>query len=657
MACSCHCNNPHGSACASNEERKNSFFSFRGSEYISPVFAAVMLLTGFFLKSKNIAWFKNDQYVFIWYFIAFIAIAFPVLKESFHSIRKKDYFNEFTLMTIASVGAFYIGEYPEAVAVMLFYSIGELFQEKAVMRAKRNIRSLLDIRPQTATLIKEGIKTIVSPSDVSVGEIIEVKAGERVSLDGILIDEKASFNTSALTGESLPRLIEREGEVLAGMIVTDQVVRIKVTKPYDKSTLSGIINMVQNASEKKAKPELLMRRLARIYTPVVTALAFMVVALPFIYSLINTSFIYDFNEWLYRGLVFLVISCPCALVVSIPLGYFGGIGAASSRGILFKGGNYMDALTKIDTILFDKTGTLTKGSFGIKDIVTFNGYGKEELLSLAASAEYKSNHPLAKAIVKEAQEKHISFSEPDKIKEIAGYGIEAISKGYSILAGNIKLMNRNNISYPSEIKEAKGTSIFIAADNIFLGYISLSDILKEDAKQTINDLKRNGINNIKILSGDNKSAVDSVAKELTVSDYYGDLLPQDKAAVMENIRNEGSGKIAFVGDGINDAPILAMSDIGIAMGALGSDIAIETADVVIQTDRLSGITDAIEISKLTKRVVFQNIIMAFSIKIIVLLLGAGGIATLWEAVFADVGVALLAILNAVRIQWTYMNHR
>lgn len=565
-------------------------------------------------------------------------------------IKLEAVFNEFTLMGMAVLGAFYLGEYWEGIAVILFYVVGEWFQHKAVSKARKNIKSLLDIRPETATIIKENRNEAVSPTTVQPGDTIEVKVGERVPLDGLLLNETASFNTSALTGESVPRTIHHNEEVLAGMISTDKVIRIKVNRAYDQSALARILTLVQDAAERKAPAELFIRRFARIYTPVVTGLAVLIVLFPFLYSLLQPSFLFIFNDWFYRALVFLVISCPCALVVSIPLGYFGGIGAASRNGILFKGGNYLDAITKINTVVFDKTGTLTKGVFEVQTVNTASDITENELLQLIGSAENYSNHPIAKAIVNYANSKQIELISPLEIHEIAGYGLKTTINGKVIYIGNARLLVQQQIAFPNEILTIPETTVLCAVNGEYKGYIILADTLKEDSAQAISSLKELNINNIQILSGDKQAIVSNLAKQIGVTQAYGDLLPEGKVDHLQALKADPENRIAFVGDGINDAPVLALSDVGIAMGDLGSDAAIETADVVIQTGHPSKVATAIRIGKLTHRIVWQNISMAFGVKLLVLILGAGGLATLWEAVFADVGVALLAIFNAIRIQ-------
>ncbi|MEO4966958.1 heavy metal translocating P-type ATPase, partial [Bacteroides thetaiotaomicron] len=607
-------------------------------------------ISGIIMNALELPFFREGYFSLIWYVVAYLPVGLPVMKEAWESMKDKDYFSEFTLMFVATLGAFYIGEYPEGVAVMLFYSVGELFQEKAVDKAKRNIGALLDVRPEEAAVVRDGRVVIENPQNVKVGETIEIKTGGRVPLDGMMLNEVAAFNTAALTGESVPRSIRMGEEVLAGMIVTDKVIRIKVIRPFDKSALARILELVQNASERKAPAELFIRKFARVYTPIVIGLAVLIVLLPFIYSLITPQFLFTFNDWLYRALVFLVISCPCALVVSIPLGYFGGIGAASRLGILFKGGNYLDAVTKINTVVFDKTGTLTKGTFEVQSCNCESGVSEEELIRMIASVESSSTHPIAKAVVNYAGRRDIELSSVTDSKEYAGLGLEAAVNGIQVLAGNGRLLSKFQIEYPPELLSITDTIVVCAIGNKYAGYLLLSDSLKEDAKIVIQNLKALGIQNIQILSGDKQSIVSNFAEKLGISEAYGDLLPDGKVKHLEELRQHTENQVAFVGDGMNDAPVLALSNVGIAMGGLGSDAAIETADVVIQTDQSSKVAEAIKVGKLTRRIVWQNISLAFGVKLLVLILGAGGLATLWEAVFADVGVALIAIMNAVRIQ-------
>lgn len=643
--CSC-CAHTHECAPEKHIEKKESIFA----EYWKVGLSFILLISGIIMNALELPFFREGYFSLIWYVVAYLPVGLPVMKEAWESMKDKDYFSEFTLMFVATLGAFYIGEYPEGVAVMLFYSVGELFQEKAVDKAKRNIGALLDVRPEEAAVVRDGRVIIENPQNVKVGETIEIKTGGRVPLDGMMLNEVAAFNTAALTGESVPRSIRMGEEVLAGMIVTDKVIRIKVIRPFDKSALARILELVQNASERKAPAELFIRKFARVYTPIVIGLAVLIVLLPFIYSLITPQFLFTFNDWLYRALVFLVISCPCALVVSIPLGYFGGIGAASRLGILFKGGNYLDAVTKINTVVFDKTGTLTKGTFEVQSCNCESGVSEEELIRMIASVESSSTHPIAKAVVNYAGRRDIELSSVTDSKEYAGLGLEAAVNGIQVLTGNGRLLSKFQIEYPPELLSITDTIVVCAIGNKYAGYLLLSDSLKEDAKIAIQNLKALGIQNIQILSGDKQSIVSNFAEKLGISEAYGDLLPDGKVKHLEELRQHTENQVAFVGDGMNDAPVLALSNVGIAMGGLGSDAAIETADVVIQTDQPSKVAEAIKVGKLTRRIVWQNISLAFGVKLLVLILGAGGLATLWEAVFADVGVALIAIMNAVRIQ-------
>lgn len=643
--CSC-CAHTHECAPEKHIEKKESIFA----EYWKVGLSFILLISGIIMNALELPFFREGYFSLIWYIVAYLPVGLPVMKEAWESIKDKDYFSEFTLMFVATLGAFYIGEYPEGVAVMLFYSVGELFQEKAVDKAKRNIGALLDVRPEEAAVVRDERVVIENPQNVKVGETIEIKTGGRVPLDGMMLNEVAAFNTAALTGESVPRSIRMGEEVLAGMIVTDKVIRIKVIRPFDKSALARILELVQNASERKAPAELFIRKFARVYTPIVIGLAVLIVLLPFIYSLITPQFLFTFNDWLYRALVFLVISCPCALVVSIPLGYFGGIGAASRLGILFKGGNYLDAVTKINTVVFDKTGTLTKGTFEVQSCNCESGVSEEELIRMIASVESSSTHPIAKAVVNYAGQRDIELSSVTDSKEYAGLGLEAAVNGIQVLAGNGRLLSKFQIEYPPELLSITDTIVVCAIGNKYAGYLLLSDSLKEDARIAIQNLKALGIQNIQILSGDKQSIVSNFAEKLGISEAYGDLLPDGKVKHLEELRQHTENQVAFVGDGMNDAPVLALSNVGIAMGGLGSDAAIETADVVIQTDQPSKVAEAIKVGKLTRRIVWQNISLAFGVKLLVLILGAGGLATLWEAVFADVGVALIAIMNAVRIQ-------
>ncbi len=610
--------------------------------YFPAIISFVLLISGIALDYFDIVFFQGWVRV-VWYAVAYIPVGFPVLKEAFEALKKGEVFTEFFLMGIATIGAFAIGEYPEGVAVMLFYAVGELFQSAAVRRAKDNIKALLDVRPKIANVLRNKSFLEVNPNDVKVDETIQIKVGEKVPLDGTLLSAQASLNTAALTGESKPQSILKGENVLAGSINLDGVIEVKTTKLFKDSSVSRILELVQNATSKKAKTELLIRRLAKVYTPIVVYLAIAVCFVP--YFFVDD---YVFRDWLYRALIFLVISCPCALVISIPLGYFGGLGTASKNGILFKGATYMDKLKEVNTMVMDKTGTVTKGVFKIRDIEVFGNYSKEEFMTYLLSIESKSTHPIAKAIM----EYPVTGSIPEatEIKEIAGKGLQGIVNGSKLVAGNKKLMTQFNISTPKEIDGIVESIVLIGIDDQFAGYVTIADEMKEDAKETIAAFRQEGIDLIMMLSGDKDSITQQVAKELGISNAKGGLLPEDKLNEVELLKQDTSKTIAFMGDGINDAPVLAASDVGIAMGAMGSDVAIETADVIIQTDQPSKVVTGIKIAKSTQRIIWQNIFLAFGIKIIVLILGAGGLATMWEAVFADVGVALLAILNAVRLQ-------
>ena len=579
----------------------------------------------------------------VWYTVAYLIVGLPVLREAWTELLKKDFFNEFSLMSAATLGAFAIGEYPEGVAVMLFYAVGELFQSAAINRAKGNIKALLDVRPNTVDVFRNNAYQTVSPESVEIGEKIQVRVGEKAALDGEMISSGSSFNTSALTGESTPKNIKTGETVLAGMVNLDKVIELNVTKKFADSSLARILDMVQNASARKAPTELFIRKFAKIYTPIVFFLAVALTILP--YFIVEN---YIFRDWLYRALVFLVISCPCALVISIPLGYFGGIGAASRNGILFKGGNYLDAMAKVNTVVMDKTGTLTEGVFKVQEVVS-NGIDKTEFMQTLVALEQKSTHPIAKAVSQYFANEPLNYTATD-VEEISGHGLKGTVNGTTVLAGNAKLLRKFNVAYDTAIDSIVETIVVVAIDGAYAGYVTIADQIKADAKSAIAAMHDNGVTQTVMLSGDKTAITQKVAQTIGIDIAYGDLLPEEKVAQVEKIKIDQSRIVAFVGDGVNDAPVLALSDVGIAMGGMGSDAAIETADVVIQTDQPSKIATAIKISKATKRIVWQNIGLAFAVKAIVLLLGAGGLATMWEAVFADVGVALLAILNAMRIQ-------
>ena len=610
--------------------------------YIPALISFVMLIVGIALDYFDaIPQFEGWIRV-VWYTLAYIPVGFPVIKEGWKSLIKGDVFTEFFLMSIATIGAFIIGEYPEGVAVMLFYAVGELFQNAAVNRAKGNIKALLDVRPKEANVFRDGDYISVSPEAVNIGEKIQIRVGEKIPLDGILLSEKASLNTAALTGESKPDSIQKDAKVYAGSINLESVIEVEVTNIFEDSSIARILDLVQNATARKSKTELFIRQFARIYTPIVVFLAIGVTFIP--YFFVDD---YVFRDWLYRALIFLVISCPCALVISIPLGYFGGLGAASKNGILFKGASFLDAMTKINTLVMDKTGTVTKGVFKIKEVKAI-GWKETEFMQYLMAMEEQSTHPIAKAIM--VYKGTENSYEAKEVSEIAGKGLKGIVNDKTVLVGNKALMTTNSIDIPSETETIVESIVLVAIDNQFAGYVVIADELKEDAKETITELHKVGIKNIMMLSGDKDSITQQVAKELNIENAKGGLLPEDKLNEVEILKKNPENKIAFIGDGINDAPVLAASNVGIAMGGLGSDVAIETADVIIQTDQPSKVVRAIKISRSTRKIVWQNIILAFGVKVIVLILGAGGLATMWEAVFADVGVALLAILNAVRLQ-------
>lgn len=573
--------------------------------------------------------------------IAYLLAGWNVLVLAFRKALRGDIFNEFVLMSVATLGAFYIGEYSEGVAVMVFYSIGEWFQDSAVDRATASIKALLDIRPDEVTVIRDGKSQVIPSAEVQIDETIEVKAGEKVALDGELISDKGSFNTAALTGESRPDSKYKGEAVLAGMINLNTVSEIKVKALFKDSKLSKILEMVQDASSRKSQTQLFISKFAKIYTPIVFFLALALALLP--YFFVEN---YVFNDWFYRALVFLVISCPCALVVSIPLGYFGGIGLASKNGILFKGGNFLDVMTKINTIVMDKTGTLTKGVFKVQKVVP-EGFTEEQLVKLVAILEKNSTHPVGQAIIEYAG-KAADGDKATAVEEISGHGLKGKVDGKEVLAGNLKLLKKYKIAYPKEVEEIVDTIVVVAVDKKYAGYITIADEIKEDAAEGIKKMHDLNIRTV-MLSGDKQSVVDQVANKLGIDEAFGDLLPEGKVEKVEALIKEGR-HIAFVGDGVNDAPVIALADAGIAMGGLGSDAAIETADIVIQNDQILKIVSALKIGNLTRNIVWQNIVLAMAVKVAVLSLGAFGVANLWEAVIADVGVAFLAILNAIRIQ-------
>ena len=600
------------------------------------IISAILFLIAIILPLQNI-WIKRALFIF-----SYIIVGFEILKKAFKNITRGKVFDENFLMSVATLGAFGIGEFPEAVAVMLFYQVGELFQSYAVDKSRKSISSLMDIRPDYANLIKDGKEEKIDPDDIKIGDIIIVKPGEKIPLDGVVIEGTSMIDTKALTGESVPRRVNFGDEILSGCINLDGVLKINVTKEFEESTVSKILDLVENASSKKSKSENFITKFARYYTPVVVIIALFLAIIP---PLILKDL--EYSKWIYRALSFLVVSCPCALVISIPLSFFGGIGGASKQGILIKGSNYLEALSSTEAVVFDKTGTLTEGVFEVQKI-TPSGIAEEELIEIAAYAESYSSHPIANSI-KLAYGKEISSEKIIDIKELPGRGILANIEGKNVLIGNEKLMQENNVNF--QRLEDIGTVLYIAINNNFAGSILITDKIKKDSLKTIKRLKSYGIKDTIMLSGDKKEVAESISKELEIDKVYSELLPDGKVEKLEELLKNKStkGKIAFVGDGINDAPVLALADIGIAMGALGSDSAIEAADVVIMTDEPSKIITAINISKKTMRIVKENIVFAITVKILILILTAMGITSMWWAVFADVGVSIIAIVNSLRM--------
>ena len=594
--------------------------------------------------------FENDLINKVLYIIAYLIVGLEILIKAIKNIFKGKVFDEHFLMAIATIGAFVIGEYPEAVAVMLFYQVGELFQDYAVDKSKRSITSLMNIRPDVAYVKRNGMIEKLSPEEVKIGETIVVKPGEKVPLDGKIIDGKSMIDTSALTGESVPVEVGVGDSILSGTINKNGLLTIKVEKEFGESTVSKILDLVENASNKKSKSENFITKFAKYYTPIVVIIAIILAIIP--PFALNLG---EFKEWLYRALTFLVVSCPCALVISIPLGFFGGIGGASKKGILVKGSNYLEALSNTEIVVFDKTGTLTKGVFEVQKIEPIN-IPKEELLKYTTYAEYNSNHPISlslknaykKMLDERKEEKEIDLSKIISVEELAGMGILANIDGKEVLVGNEKLMKEKNIKYTH--CDDIGTIIYVAIDNNYSGYILISDEIKEDSKYAIESLKKNNIGKIVMLTGDKEKVGKFVSEKLGLDEVYTELLPDEKVKKVEDLMKEKSekGKLVFVGDGINDAPVLALSDIGVAMGGLGSDSAIEAADIVIMTDEPSKIVTAIKTSKKTMKIVKQNIIFAITVKVLVLILTAFGVGNMWEAVFADVGVSVLAVINSLR---------
>ncbi len=586
--------------------------------------------------------FNNEMITKVIFIIAYLIVGLEILKKALRNITRGKVFDENFLMSVATIGAFAIGEFPEAVAVMLFYQVGELFQSYAVDKSRKSISSLMNIRPDFANVEREEKIEKVDPDEVKIGEIIVVKPGEKVPLDGIVVEGKTSLDTKALTGESLPREIAENDEILSGSINLNGVIKIKVTKEYGESTVSKILDLVENASSKKSKSENFITKFAEYYTPIVVIIAVILAIVPPL--LIKDA---TFSDWLYRALSFLVVSCPCALVISIPLSFFGGIGGASKMGVLIKGSNYLEQLANTEIIVFDKTGTLTEGVFEVQKVHAID-MSEEELLRITAYAENYSNHPISLS-VKKAYNKEIDEKQILNTEEISGHGIVAKIGNQDVLVGNEKLMSENNIKITK--CEDIGTILNVAVDGKYAGYILIADKIKKDSKSAIKSLKKNNIKQTVMLTGDRKNVGEHVAKELGLDKVYTELLPDGKVEKVESLLKEKSekGKLAFVGDGINDAPVLALADIGIAMGGLGSDAAIEAADIVLMTDEPSKIVDAIHLSKKTMRIVKENIIFAIVIKVLVLVLSAFGLSTMWEAVFADVGVSIIAIINALRV--------
>ena len=600
------------------------------------IISAILFIIALVVQFQNI-WINR-----VIYLISYIIVGFEILKKAFRNIKRGKVFDENFLMSVATIGAFAIQEFPEAVAVMLFYQIGELFQDYAVDKSRKSISDLMDLRPDYANVLRNGKEEKIDPDDVKIDEIIIVKPGEKVPLDGVVLEGNSFIDSKALTGEPKPRRVAESDEILSGCINLEGILKIRVKKEYDESTVSKILELVENASSKKSKSEKFITKFAKYYTPIVVIVAVFLALIPPL--IIKNA---TFSDWLYRALSFLVVSCPCALVISIPLSFFGGIGGASKNGILIKGSNYLEALSNLETVVFDKTGTLTEGVFKVQKINSI-GISEEELLQIAAYAEWYSNHPIAKS-VKQEYSKNVEEVKIKNVKEITGKGILASIDEKQVLIGNEKLMQEYNINY--EKSKEVGTILYIAIDNVFSGTILISDKIKDDSVKCIELIKTNGIKQTIMLTGDKKEIAENISKKLGIDKVHSELLPDEKVKKMEELlKNKTQNKkIAFVGDGINDAPVLALADIGIAMGGLGSDSAIEAADIVIMTDEPSKISTAIKISKKTMKIVRENIIFAITIKIIVLILSALGIATMWEAVFADVGVAIIAILNSLRM--------
>jgi len=633
-------NNLECAHCAVKNENNSSELNENKSAIIKASLAIILLLAGILFKEV----LYNTPYhgaTYLVYGTAYLIVGWDVIAAAVRNIIRGQVFNEHFLMAVATMGAFAINAMPEAVAVMLFYVIGELFQDIAVGRSRKSIKALLEIKPDYANLMSGADILKVSPEDVNIGDIILVKAGEKIPLDGVVLEGKSYVDTSVLTGESVPRKINVNDEVLAGMINQSGMLTLKVRKAFNESSISRILELVENATSRKAQTEKFITTFAKYYTPVVVFGALFLAILPPLLVEGQT-----FADWIYRALVVLVVSCPCALVISIPLGYFGGIGRASKKGILIKGSNFLDALTQVKTVVFDKTGTLTKGEFKVSEIVTYNGFTKDEILEFAAYAEIHSNHPVAKSIL-DAFGKEVDINRIKRVEEISGHGIKAIVDDKIVIAGNDKFLHLENIEHP--VCNVEGTVVHLTIDGVYAGYILISDMLKEDAVATIQKLKAKNIQTV-MLTGDNAFSAGIFARKLKIDSYFYELLPEDKVNHLERLMKEQhGGTVAFIGDGINDAPVIARADIGIAMGALGSDAAIETADVVLMTDSPSKIVDAIEVAQKTRNIIWQNIVIALGVKLFFITLGVFGIATMWEAVFGDMGVALIAVFNSIRI--------
>lgn len=609
------------------------------------ILSAFLLILGLVLDATHVSWFANTYVRYLWYIVAFIPVGKDVLQMALHSLWHREWMGEQVLMSVAAIGAFAIGELPEAVAVMLLYCIGEALQDKAVDKARDHIKAMLTLQTHAVRVLRNDEWVSEKPENVEIGDVVEVLPGEQLALDGCLITNEATLNMAAITGESVPVLVQSGKEVFAGSIATNAKLQVKVTRKADQSAIARIMNMVEEAAERKAPTDVFIRRFANKYTPIVLILALLTVLLPFVYSLISPQFNYEFSTWLHRAFIFLVISCPCALVISVPLTYFAGIGSAAKRGILFKGSNFIDALSEVDTVVFDKTGTLTTGSFKVKEW----SFDNPNHLKTVAIIEQNSTHPLAKAVANGVETGDYKV-EVDTLKELAGYGIEALIAGEKWLVGTTKLLEKHAIAVPSHLTSLASTLVVCAYNDEYVGHIVLEDELKDDTEHLVEALNAVGVHKTVVLSGDKQALVESIAQSIGIEEAHGNLLPEGKVAHLERLKSTAN-KVAFVGDGINDAPVLAVSDVGVAMGAMGSDVAIETADVVLQTDKPMLLVTAIALTKRIKSVVWQNVYLSIGIKVVVMLLGILGIANIWMAVFADTGVTLLAVLNASKLIW------